>query len=262
MGAVSTDAPHILVEDDGPIRTITLNRPEERNAQLPSMWATLADLADNLPGTCRVVVLRGAGVCFSAGLDLRMMNPAGIDGEPNIMAMAMRGASGELADSIAEMQRGFTAWQACPAVVIAAVQGYAIGAGFQLALGADLRVVAHDVRFAMKESSLGLVPDLAGTSPLVRLVGYARALEICATGRYVGADEAVAIGLANIAVPRPELETATRELAEGIMAAPDKAIRELKPLLRHAIDTPLSEQVRLEREAQARRLVSLVSGTG
>ena len=75
---------------------------------------------------------------------------------------------------------------------IAAVQGHAIGAGFQLALACDLRVVADDVQFAMRETSLGLVPDLTGTHPLVGLVGYARALEICVTGRFVHAEEAVA----------------------------------------------------------------------
>ena len=81
------------------------------------------------------------------------------------------------------------------------MQGHAIGAGFQLALACDLRVVAEDVSFAMRETSLGLVPDLAGTEPLVACVGYARALEICATGRAVRADEAVRLGLAQVAVP-------------------------------------------------------------
>ena len=96
-----------------------------------------------------------------------------------------------LRTAIEDFQRGFAVWSEVPAVVVGAVQGHAIGAGFQLALACDLRVVADDVSFAMRETSLGLVPDLAGTAPLVRLVGYARALEICATGRAVRADEAV-----------------------------------------------------------------------
>lgn len=85
------------------------------------------------------------------------------------------------------------------------VQGHAIGAGFQLALAADLRIVADDVQLAMRETSLGLVPDLAGTRTLVDLVGYARALEICMTGRFVGATEAVDSGLASMAVAPEDL---------------------------------------------------------
>src|SRR5919106_1719850 len=107
--------------------------------------------------------------------------------------------------TIDEFQRGFT-WLRDPRFVsIAAVQGYAIGAGFQLALSCDLRVVADDVQFCMKEAALGLVPDLTGTKPLVASVGYARALEICATARMVGAEEAVDIGLALTAVPVDQL---------------------------------------------------------
>ena len=118
---------------------------------------------------------------------------------------------------------------------IAAVQGHAIGAGFQLALACDLRVVADDVQFAMRETSLGLVPDLAGTHPLVELVGYARALEICATGRFVHAEEARATGLANLVVPADELDGAVNDLAAALLAAPRDAVIETKALLRGAV---------------------------
>ena len=149
-----------------------------------------------------------------------------------------------------------------PAITIAAVQGHAIGAGFQLALACDLRVVADDVAFAMRETSLGLVPDLAGTSPLVRSVGYARALEICATGRFVGAQEAVAIGLASVAVPRADLDVTALDLADAILQAPAAALRELKPLLRNAIDASPADQLRAERAAQARLLTAMVQASG
>jgi len=142
------------------------------------------------------------------------------------------------------------------------VQGHAIGAGFQLALACDLRVVADDVAFAMRETSLGLVPDLAGTSPLVRSVGYARALEICATGRFVGAQEAVAIGLAAVAVPGDQLDATVGELADAVLNAPQAAVRELKPLLRNAINASPADQLRAEREAQARLLTAMVAGGG
>jgi enoyl-CoA hydratase/carnithine racemase len=120
-------------------------------------------------------------------------------------------------------------------------------------------VVADDVALSMRETSLGLVPDLAGTSPLVRSVGYARALEICVTGRFVGAQEAVAIGLASVAVPREHLDDAARDLADAILQAPDAAVRELKPLLRNAIDASPADQLKAEREAQARLLTAMVS---
>ncbi len=114
---------------------------------------------------------------------------------------------------------------------MASVHGYAIGAGFQLALACDLRIVADDVQFCMKEPALGLVPDLAGTKPLVDVVGYARALEICVTTRHVGADEAADLGLATAVVPRGDLQAATSDLVEAILASNVGAVRETKALL-------------------------------
>jgi len=249
------------VEQSGPVLTITLDRPERRNAQVPSLWSALAQVGRGLDPSVRVVVLRAEGPSFSAGLDRAMLTPQGAPGEPSILALAA-GAVGPLEEAIEQFQAGFSIWAQAPAVVIAAVQGHAIGAGFQLALACDLRVVADDVAFAMAETSLGLVPDLAGTSPLVRAVGYARALEICATGRFVGAQEAVAIGLATLAVPGDQLDTAARELAGAILNAPQAAVRELKPLLRNAIDASPADQLAAEREAQARLLTAMVAGEG
>ena len=139
------------------------------------------------------------------------------------------------------------------------VQGHAIGAGFQLALSCDLRVLADDAQLCMKESALGLVPDLTGTQPLVALVGYSRALEICATARYVGAEEAMAIGLANVVVPRAELDATVNDLVGALTAALPGAVRETKALLLGATQRPLEEQRRLEREAQVRRFRELAA---
>ena len=248
--------PHLTVRRDGAVLTVSLSHPERRNAQTPSLWAALAEVATGLDPAVRVVVLRGEGPSFSAGLDRGMLGPGGVPGEVDMIAMAS--ASAEAAAEVIEgFQRGFSAWAAVPAVVVAAVQGHAIGAGFQLALAADLRVVADDVQFAMRETSLGLVPDLAGTTPLVALVGVARALEICATGRFVGAAEAVATGLANVAVPVDSLEATTADLVAALLAAPDTALRELKPLLRSAASGDRPTQLRLEREAQGRLLHGL-----
>ena len=251
----------VRVERSGPVLTITLDCPQRRNPQVPSLWSVLAGIGEGLDPSVRVVVVRAEGPSFSAGLDRAMLTPQGVPGEPSILALAA-GARGALEEAIAGFQRGFAIWAEVPAITIAAVQGHAIGAGFQLALACDLRVVADDVALSMRETSLGLVPDLAGTSPLVRSVGYARALEICVTGRFVGAQEAVAIGLASVAVPREHLDDAARDLADAILQAPDAAVRELKPLLRNAIDASPADQLKAEREAQARLLSAMVQATG
>jgi enoyl-CoA hydratase/carnithine racemase len=251
----------LLVRQSGPVLTITLNSAQRRNPQVPSLWSALAEVGGGLDPSVRVVIVRAEGPSFSAGLDRAMLTPQGAPGEPSILALAA-GAVGPLEEAIEQFQRGFSIWAQVPAITIAAVQGHAIGAGFQLALACDLRVVADDVAFAMRETSLGLVPDLAGTSPLVRLVGYARALEICATGRFVGAQEAVATGLAAVAVPGEQLDATVLELADAILSAPQAAVAELKPLLRSAIDASPADQLRAERQAQARLLTAMVAGSG
>ena len=257
---MSTDTPHpsLRVERDGPVLTVTLANPGERNAQVPSLWHALADVGAAVPDDVRVVVLRGDGAAFSAGLH-RSMLTGGREGEPDLMALAAA-AGDDLEDAIAGFQRGFTVWRTLPAVVVAVVQGYAIGAGFQLALAADLRLLADDAQLAMRETSLGLVPDLGGTAPLVATVGYARALEICATGRFVGAREAVDLGLASAAVPLAELDAAAADLVAALLAAPAAALRELKPLLGGAVGRPAEDQVVAERVAQARLLRGMARG--
>lgn len=248
------DGVRLTVEDT--LATVTLTNPAKRNAQSPALWRALGEAGRLLPGSVRVVVLRGEGKSFSAGLDRQMFTPEGIEGEPSFIDLARSGDS-ELDAAIAEFQEGFTWWRRSDVVSIAAVQGHAIGAGFQLALACDLRVVADDVQFAMRETSLGLVPDLTGTHPLVGLVGYARALEICATGRFVTAEEAVNTGLANIAVPLDQLDDAVRDLAAALLSAPRDAVIETKALLRGAQDRTYDEQRGAERAAQTRRLRDL-----
>jgi enoyl-CoA hydratase/carnithine racemase len=207
-----------------------------------------------------VVVLRAEGQSFSAGLDRQMFTPEGIEGEPTFVDLA-RSSDATLDATIAEYQEAFTWWRQSDIVSVAAVQGHAIGAGFQLALACDLRVVADDAQFAMRETGLGLVPDLTGTHPLVGLVGYARALEICVTGRFVAAEEAVTTGLANIAVPREQLDDTVRDLASALLAAPRDAVIETKALLRGAQERTYEDQRAAERSAQARRLRDL-AGVG
>ena len=235
---------------DGPVATIVLDRPDQLNAQTPAMWLALRDIGAGMPAAVRVVVVRAAGRAFSAGLDRALFRPEGIG--------ALASSTAEAADAqIAGYQAGFT-WLRRPDIVsVAAVQGYAIGAGFQLALACDLRVLASDAQLCMAETSLGIVPDLAGSKPLVDAVGYSRALEICLTGRRVGVEEAARLGLATLVVPVADLESATADLVAALLAAPAGLVRETKALLTGAAGRDHAEQERLERSAQIRCLRSL-----
>jgi enoyl-CoA hydratase/carnithine racemase len=256
--AAALERARLALSIDGAVATVTLNRPERRNSQTPGMWHALAAIGTNLPEDVRVVVVKGAGASFSAGLDVGLLSPDGLPGEESVAAL-MHATDQEVIDAIDGYQQGFT-WLRDPRFIsIAQVHGHAIGAGFQLALACDLRVVADDVTFCMKEPALGLVPDLTGTKPLVELVGYSRALEICATARYVLADEARELGLATAVVPAADLEATTADLTEAILANAAGAVRETTALLQSADETDLDQQRLREREAQLRRFRELVA---
>lgn len=241
------------------VATITLANPDRRNAQSPTLWAALAGIGRDLDPTVEVVVINAEGPDFSAGLDRAMLSANGMPGEPHVLALAGRDQA-QVPKLIEGFQEAFTIWSTLPQIVIAAVQGHAIGAGFQLALACDLRIVTEDVKFAMRETSLGLVPDLGGTAPLARTVGYSRALEICLTGRFVGAGEAVGSGLASLAVPADQLAEATGQVVAAVKEAPSRAAAELKQLLLSAGTAEKAEQLGAEREAQARLMNALARG--
>jgi len=235
-----------------PVARVTLARPDKRNAQNPDMWLRLASIGDELPKTVRVVVVGGDGPSFSAGLDRDQFGTLG--------AILTEGDAAAL-DRISSYQSGFS-WLRRPEFVsVAAVQGHAVGAGFQLALACDVRIAADDAQFTMAEPSLGLVPDLGGTQVLVDLVGYSRALEICATGRRVGAKEALEIGLVNAVVPAGELPGAVDDFAGAICAAPHGAVSMTKALLIGARGRSYPDQLLAERQAQLARIRALSEGT-
>jgi enoyl-CoA hydratase/carnithine racemase len=236
----------LRLEQNGLVATITLDRPATKNAQTPATWHALRIIGASLDPAVRVVVVRGAGDTFSSGLDRRMLSPEGIPGEAAVMQL-LDMPDGEMSESIATWQEGFT-WLRRPDLVsVAAVRGAAVGAGFQLALACDLRVLSDDARFSMREPILGLVPDLTGTKPLVELVGYSRALEICATTRWVEATEAREIGLATAVVPGEELDDAVADLVAALTAPIYGAVTETKALIRSAMHLDLEEQRLAER---------------
>lgn len=248
--AVTTTA--VRLDRDGPVASVTLCRPEVLNAQTPHMWRELVTIAGELPGDVRVVVLRGEGRSFSSGLDLTEVQA----GDGVLTAMASL-PEADAEERIAGFQQAFSWLRRPDLVTVAAVQGHALGAGLQLALACDLRVLADNAQLAMAEVTLGLVPDLGGTKRLVELVGYARALEICVTGRRLAADEAERMGLANLVVPAAELDAAVSDLVAAVLAAPRDAVVEIKALLSAAAGHSYAEQERAERQAQVRRIRDL-----
>jgi enoyl-CoA hydratase/carnithine racemase len=251
----------VELSPDAPVAIVTLDRPDTRNAQTPATWRALSHLGEVLPSAVRVVVLRGSGPVFSSGIDLRTFTAEGVDGESTMAAIAATDDAGA-ADLIAEFQRAFSWWHDRDVLTVAVVQGAAVGAGFQLALACDLRVCSTAARFSMRETSLGLVPDLAGTHPLVRAVGYSRAVEICVTGRWVGADEAAALGMASAVVEPDDLDETVGDLVAALLAAPDAAVRATKAVLRSALTADPVAQREVERSAQVPLLRGLLRAAG
>ena len=238
------------VDRHSEVLTITLDRPDRLNCQSPTMWDALLRVRHELPGDVRVVVLRGEGRAFSAGLDRALFTGDGILALPRL-------PQAEATARIARWQQAFD-WTSRPDVVsVAAVQGHAIGAGFQLALGADIRLLADDAQLTMAEPSLGIVPDLGGTKRLVDLAGYSAAADICLTGRRVGADEALRLGLASRVVAADALAGSVDETVGALLAVNRDAAAETKALLLAAARNTQPEQEAAERDAQYRRLRAL-----
>ena len=215
------------------------------------MWQAVAEFGDTLPSSVRVVVVSGNGPSFSAGLDRSMFATLGAD---------VQDGDDAFLDRIASYQSAFI-WLRRPELIsVAAVQGHAIGAGFQLALACDIRIAAPDVQFRMAEPALGLVPDLGGTQVLVDTVGYSRAIEICATNRSVGAEEAHRIGLVNLVVAPDQLEATVDDLVSAVTSTVHDAVTMTKALLLGARDRPYPQQLLAERQAQLVRIKALTAG--
>jgi enoyl-CoA hydratase/carnithine racemase len=209
------------------VADVRLNRPEKRNALDNAMFAGLITTGERLksePGV-RAVVLSGEGPDFCAGLDFGSFR-AMRDGERLSMQVDLPPAQGA---ARATGQRAAHVWAELPVPVIAAVTGNALGGGLQIALGADIRIVAPDARMSVLEIKWGLIPDMTGSQLLPELVGRDVAKELTFSGRMVSGTEAVALGLATRADPDPR--KAALELARGIAARSPHAIRAAKRLL-------------------------------
>jgi len=247
VSSAELEASGLRLDISAAVATVTLSRPERRNAMTPALWRGLAAIGAGLPPGVRVVVVRGAGPSFCAGIDLRLFSAEGVPGEESPPSAAEPGFE----QWVAACQEGYL-WLRDPGIVsIAVVQGHAVGAGFQLALACDLRILADDARLCLKEPALGLVPDLTGTKPLVDIVGLPRAIELCLTSRVVPAAEAGRLRLAELVVPAADLDAAVADLTAALLATDTEAARATKRLLVQAGANTLEQQAAAERAAQA-----------
>jgi enoyl-CoA hydratase/carnithine racemase len=229
--------------DDG-VADVRLNRPDKLNALDGDMFAALVDASTRLAKdtSVRAVVLSGEGRAFSAGLDFSgFMAMAGRDNSGGGL-----GAIGNTDGRITHLgQQAAHGWSEVPVPVIAAVHGHCLGGGLQIALGADLRIVHPEATLSVLEIRWGLSPDMTGTATLPRLVGPDVAKELTWTGRNVGGDEAVRLGLATRASETPRDDALA--LARDIAGRSPHAIRGIKRLIDQSGTVPLAKQYEDER---------------
>jgi enoyl-CoA hydratase len=226
----------ILLEQQDGVATITLNRPDVLNAQNNPMRLELVDAFSRLrgDGAARVIVVTGAGErAFSAGADIREFL------EPPVPTRFRE--ERKRLDYRGEMDR-------CPQPIIAAIRGYALGGGLELALACDIRIAAEDAQLGLTEINLGIIPGGGGTQRLPRLVGRGKALEMILTGARIPAVEALRIGLVERVVPAAELMKATRELARSIADRAPIALRYAKEAVVSGLELPLRDGLRLEND--------------
>jgi enoyl-CoA hydratase/carnithine racemase len=232
------------------IADVRLNRPEKLNALSQDMFADLLEMGVTIRrrSDVRAVVLSGEGRGFCAGLDFEMFSAMAAGEE--IQRGPRRSELLDPEDQLLELSRGQRAtlvWGTVTVPVIAAVHGPAFGGGFQLMLPADMRLIAPDAILSVAEVRWGLVPDMAGTQLLPRLVGMDVAKELTLTGRVVTGEEAGQIGLATRVVDDPRTEAVA--LAREIAARNPDAVRIAKSLLDEAWHIPLGDGLAAERTA-------------
>lgn len=250
----------IRFERSDGIGTLSLSRPEKRNALNPQMWRGLTELGEELASdaSLRCLVIAGEGPSFCAGMDV---------------AEGLLGTIADWADQPAEHRApefaaqiaGLFNWIPrldCPSV--AAVRGHALGGGLQLALACDFRVFASDAQVGLSETRYGIIPDMGATYRLPRIVGEARARELILLGEVIDADEALRIGLANRVVDVDKLLEEAHTLAERLAALAPLAVGGARRAIEagrhldsaHSFQVALQEQIRcLESEdfKEARR---------
>lgn len=238
--------PAILEKRNEHVVTLTLNRPQQRNviSSLEMVEAIESKLAAiNADQDIRVVILTGVGRAFSSGGDVKeMVSPQGLHFQPPYEARRWYQTG---------IQRIPRALHALEVPIIAAVNGYAIGAGNDLACMCDIRIAAQSARFASGFARVGLIPGDGGAYFLTRVVGYAKAAEMIFTGKMLDAAEAMACGLVSRVVPDDRLLVEAGQLANEIAAHPSPTIRMSKRLLRESQTLSLDTVLELSAAMQA-----------
>jgi len=223
----------ILFDIQGRVARITLNRPEQLNALSFAMRNELASAFDRCAADpdIRAVVLAGAGRAFCAGVDLA----DGSFEEAPIESVEVR-TRGDFRAKLTGLGKPN----------VAAVQGFCLGGGCELALCCDLRIAAEDAQFGQPEINLGSTPAGGGTQRLPRLIGAGRALEWLMSGDRMPAAEAYRVGLANRVAPAAELQAVAMDVASKLAAKAPLAIKYLREAVYRGLDLPLDEGLRLE----------------
>ena len=233
----------VTLSIDGHIAQVTLNRPDKANALNLEMFDALGDAGNELASdpSLRAVVLHGAGANFCAGIDVDLFRQT--DAIVNAQTMAPVEPS-----PANRFQRAAYAWRELPVPVICAISGVAFGGGLQIALGADLRYATADARLSIMEIKWGLIPDMAISTTLRGIVPVDRVKELAWTGRPVGGDEALQLGLVTALHDDP-LAAAMQTAATICERSPD-AIRSMKQLFNSAWQMSEADALALEAELQ------------
>lgn len=227
----------IRLETDGHVASLVLNRPDRLNSFTVQMWAEMRELGQRLvadPGDIRALVVRGEGRAFSSGIDTSVFT--GGSGIEAIGTDAPARHPDPKVNAILNAQDAYTWLAEASFVTIAAIRGYALGAGLQLALACDIRIVARGAHLGLLEHKYGILPDLGGTQRLPRIVGPGKAIELITTAARIDADEAQRIGLVERLVDDEDLDAVAAELAATIAAQPPLAVRGAKRAVHAALD--------------------------
>lgn len=229
-----SDYDNIRVEIDDRIATVTFDRPEVMNALNEATTAELGRALDALERNddVGVLVLTGAGEkAFVAGADIKELDTYGA-----VEAQAAARTGQRILDRLEQF----------PKPVIAAINGYALGGGCEVALACHVRIMADTAKIGLPEIGLGVIPGHGGTQRLPRLIGKGRALELICTGRHVAAEEAERLGLVGRVVPADELEATVRELAAELAAKPPIALRYALEAVHQGVQGTLAEGQAIE----------------
>src|SRR6201988_3639355 len=224
---------HIIVESKGAVGIITLNRPKMLNALSFGVFGEIAKGVDALGGNAAIgcIVVTGSDKAFAAGADIKEMQPKGFI---DMFASDFASIGG---DRLARFRKP----------TIAAVAGYALGGGCELAMMCDIIIAADTAKFGQPEITLGTIPGIGGTQRLTRAIGKSKAMDLCLTGRMMDAAEAERPGLVSRVVPADKLMEEALAAAEKIASMSRPAAAMAKEAINRAFETPLSEGMNVER---------------